>query len=112
MGGQMLARVSERKREIATLKALGVKNREVVYLVMSEGVLVSLAGAFLGFLTIRLVGIYQELSNYTTLLMVMKNTAVELMLVMGMTSLSALLFGIIPAARVASMSVMEVYRND
>ena len=112
MGGQMLARVSERKREIATLKALGVKNLEVVYLVMSEGVLVSLAGAFVGFLAIRVVGVYQELSNYTALLIVMKNTAVELILVMGMTSLSALLFGIIPAARVASMSVMEVYRND
>lgn len=112
LAGQMLAAITERKKEIGVLKALGARSREIVGMILAEGLLLSTSGSLIGFLFIRLLGVHRDISNSIGWATILRTTLVEMGVVMGMTTSIALLFSALPAARMARLSVMEVFRNE
>lgn len=112
MASQMLAAVTARKQEIGVLKALGARQREVVGMIMLEALALALLGALSGFLLVRFAAMYQSLSNGHTLARIMGVAFKELLIVLAATFSMALVFGVLPAIRVAKLTVMEVFRNE
>ena len=112
MASQMLAAVAARRKEIGILKAIGARQREVVSLILIEAMFLALIGSSVGFLLIRLAAVHQALTNGVAWTIVLANAAIEMGLVLGLTGGLALLFGVMPAWRVARLTVMEVFRNE
>jgi len=112
LASQMLANVAARRKEIGILKAIGARRAEVVGMVLVEAVFLAMLGAVLGFSLVRAAGIYQAISNNLRLIDVLITTAREFVMVSSLTTLVSLVFGAIPAWRVARLTVMEVFRNE
>lgn len=112
LASQMLSGIAERKKEIGILKALGARNREILGMVLIEGLLLALTGSLLGFGFTRLLAIQRDATNNLAWLMILNSTMKELLSVVGLTTIVALIFTGIPAAKTAQLSVMEVFRND
>lgn len=112
MASQMLAAVASRRKEIGILKAIGARQREVVSLILIEAMFLALIGASAGFLLVRLAAVHQAMTNGVLWSLVLGNAAKEMALVLGLTCGLALLFGVLPAWRVAKLTVMEVFRNE
>ena len=112
MASQMLAAVAARRKEIGILKAIGARQREVVSLILIEAMFLALIGASGGFMLVRLAAIHLALTNGAVWAVVLGNAAIELGLVLALTCGLALLFGVLPAWRVAKLTVMEVFRNE
>ena len=112
LASQMLANVAARRKEIGILKALGSRQAEVVTMVLTEAVALAMIGAVGGFGLVRIAGIHQAISNGIRLSSVLLTTIVELLTVTALTTTVSLVFGAIPAWRVARLTVMEVFRNE
>lgn len=112
LAGQMLAGLAERRKEIGILKALGARRRDIVGMVLTEGLLLSALGAVLGFVVVRGLAIHRELANQVSWLEVLRGTLEELLVVFGLTVVVALLFSAVPAAKMSQLPVMEVFRSE
>ena len=112
LASQMLASVAGRRNEIGILKAIGARQREVVGMILTEATILALLGATAGFAAVRLAGIHQALSNNIPFFEVLKITLREQGLVLGMTMVASLVFGVLPAWRVSRLTVMDVFRNE
>lgn len=112
LASQMLAGVAERKKEIGIIKALGARNREILGMVLFEGLLLAVTGSLVGFSMMRVLAVHRDLSNNLGWLMVLKTTIIELLTVVSLTTVVALVFSVIPAAKMSQLTVMEVFRND
>lgn len=112
LASQMLASVAARRKEIGILKALGAKRVEVVMMVLTEAVALAMIGAVFGFGLVRLAGIHQALTNGVRLSSILFTTFREFLTVTALTTTVSLVFGAIPAWRVARLTVMEVFRNE
>lgn len=112
LASQMLAAVSSRRKEIGILKAIGARQREVITLILVEALVLAIIGAAAGFLLVRLAALHQAITNGVAWFNVVRNALVEMAIVLGLTSGLALVFGALPAWRVARLTVMEVFRNE
>ncbi|KAF0196028.1 MAG: hypothetical protein FD169_1094 [Bacillota bacterium] len=112
LASQMLASVAARRKEIGILKALGSKRAEVVVMVLTEAVVLAMIGAVFGFGLVRLAGIHQAITNGIRLSSILVTTFKELLTVTALTTTVSLVFGAIPAWRVARLTVVEVFRNE
>jgi hypothetical protein len=112
LASQMLASVASRRKEIGILKAIGSRNREVVGMILIEAVFLAVVGASLGFALVRIAGIHQAVTNQMGLINILLGTIREMTIVVGVTAFFSLLFGVLPAWRVARMTVMDVFRNE
>ncbi|HSL93056.1 MAG TPA: ABC transporter permease [Bacillota bacterium] len=112
LASQMLAAISSRRKEIGILKAIGGRNREVVGMILLEAMILAIIGASAGFALIRLAGIHQAATNRLGLWFIIMSTLREALVVVGLTGGISLIFGALPAWRVARLTVMDVFRNE
>jgi putative ABC transport system permease protein len=104
----MLATVTSRIREIGIRKAIGATNREIRFQFLSEAILISLGGGFIGVLLgLALPFSVRFLTEYR--LPVSGWSAVVAILV---SSLVGILFGTVPAARAAKLDPVESLRYE
>jgi len=104
----MYVLVTQRRREIGVLKAVGAASRDIVLLILVEAVGYSLVGAGLGFLAVRLVTFLPLLGSATSLVEGTALTVRAGLLVVGLTTGVSLLFGVLPALDAARTSVVTL----
>ncbi|HSL93315.1 MAG TPA: ABC transporter permease, partial [Bacillota bacterium] len=112
LASQMLAAISSRRKEIGILKAIGGRNREVVGMILLEAMILAIIGASAGFALVRLAGIHQAATNRLGFWFILMSTVREALVVVGLTGGISLVFGALPAWRVARLTVMDVFRNE
>jgi len=112
VAANILILVSERKKEIAVLKAIGGRENELIRMILAEAVLVSGIGASIGFFFIRIQALLNQWTNSAGFFVIFGLFCRDFLIVLGVTLLSAILFGWIPARKYASLPVMEVLRNE
>ena len=104
----MLATVSSRIREIGIRKAIGATNREIRYQFMSEAVLISLIGGFVGIV----IGLAIPFSvRYLTDLR-LPISGLSAIIAIIVSSLVGVIFGTIPATRAAQLDPVESLRYE
>lgn len=102
----MYVTVTERIKEIGIRRALGAKKSDILYQFLSESVLLSVIGGFLGlvvsFIVVLLVqSIFPAYINLFSVL-----------LALGVSSLIGIIFGVFPAKRAASLTPVEAIRYE
>jgi putative ABC transport system permease protein len=114
-GNTMAMTVRERTREIAVLKALGFRPSKVLALLMSEGVLMTLAGGLIGCVGAHVVFTY---FNFIDIAAMTINTIQRFEVTRGIIALGlvisvivGLLSTIIPAYRAARLTVADGLRH-
>ena len=112
LAGQLLAGLAERRKEIGILKTLGARRRDIVGMILFEGLLLSALGSMAGFALVRGAAIHRELTNQVAWSRVLSGTLEELFIVFGLTAVVALLFSALPAAKISQLPVMEVFRGE
>jgi putative ABC transport system permease protein len=104
----MLATVSSRIREIGIRKAIGATNREIRFQFLSEAILISLIGGFIGVVIgLALPFSVRFLTEYR--IPISGLSAIVAILV---SSLVGILFGTVPAARAAKLDPVESLRYE
>ena len=104
----MLVAVSQRIREIGLLKAVGASKGQVTLIFLSEAVLLAFLGGLLGLLlgylgSQAIHGAYPDLDSRAPVWAVVA--------ALGVSSLTGLVFGIMPARRAAAMEPVEALRG-
>ncbi len=109
--GDMYVLVMQRRKEMAILKAVGMAGGQVMGLILIETVLMSIIGATLGFVSVRLLvtGVYalSAVSMAEVGLMTLRTGV----MVVGTSVLVATLFGMLPAHLALQQTTMEVLRD-
>ncbi len=104
----MTVSVMERTKEIGTLKAIGAKSLDVLFMFLSEAMLTGLiggaVGAGFGFLLAGLIGRLIDLPTSSSLVL-----GVEVILFAVVTSV---LSGLYPAYRASNMNPVEALRHE
>jgi putative ABC transport system permease protein len=104
----MLATVSSRIREIGVRKAVGATNQEIRLQFLTEAVLISLVGGFVG--TVAGLAVPVSLRFFTDYRLPISGLSVIISLVVS--SLVGVLFGTVPAARAAQLDPVESLRYE
>jgi putative ABC transport system permease protein len=104
----MLATVSARIREIGIRKAIGATNREIRFQFLSEAVLISLAGGFIG--VILGLAIPYSVRFFTEYRLPISGKSAIIAIVVS--SLVGILFGTVPATRAAKLDPVESLRYE
>ena len=112
VAANILILVSERKKEIGILKAVGAKRLDIIIMILGEVILVTAIGSGMGFFFIRIQSLLNQMTNPSTFASVLLLFAQDFLIVMCATSCLAVVFGFIPARNYAKLSVMEVLRNE
>jgi hypothetical protein len=112
VASNLLIMVSERKREIAILKAVGMENKQVMGMILTEGLLISMVGVGFGFIFFRVPATLQEMTNHLSGFTILKNILSEGLAISAVTSVFTIVFGILPGFMTARLPVMEVLRKD
>ena len=111
----LLARAKNRGKEIGIRLALGATRRRIVRQLLTESLLLALAGAALGFLmalwTSGLASGLRTRVGGTLDLNVSPNTRV-LLFTLIVSILTVLLFGVIPALRASRLELVPVLKGD
>jgi putative ABC transport system permease protein len=109
----LLARAADRRREIALRSALGAARGRLIRQLLTESVLLSLAGAALGLLFARF-GIQAVVALGRTQVPFLENTSIN-PVVLGFTVaaalMTAILFGLAPAVAVSKTDVIEALKQ-
>jgi putative ABC transport system permease protein len=104
----MLMVVSERTREIGLRKALGARRRDIIWQILTESVVLStlggFIGTFLGFIAAQIV------SRLTPLPAAVQPWSV--LIGIGITAFVGLFFGLYPAMRAAKLDPIEALRRE
>jgi ABC-type antimicrobial peptide transport system permease subunit len=104
---------TERKTEIAVLKAVGSLRRDVVLMVLAEAVCITTISSLIGYNTIRFaLTLNQVTRDNLGLTRIIIDMLPEMGLVLSIGIAASLLFAVIPALLTSKLSVMEVFRND
>jgi putative ABC transport system permease protein len=104
----MLATVSARIREIGIRKAIGATNREIRFQFLSEAILISLAGGFIG--VILGLAIPYSVRFFTEYRLPISGLSAIVAIVVS--SLVGILFGTVPATRAAKLDPVESLRYE
>jgi putative ABC transport system permease protein len=109
-----LARAAAREKEIALRAALGARRGRIIRQLLTEGVVLALAGGALGFLLAywSMTGIRPILPRIT----VFESDALELngttgAFTLGISVLTAIVFGLVPALRASSVELSQSLRE-
>jgi putative ABC transport system permease protein len=109
----LLARAADRRREIALRSALGAGRARLIRQLLTESVLLSLAGAALGLVLARF-GIRAVIALGSTQVPFLENTSIN-PVVLGFTVAAAIatgiLFGLVPAITVSKTDVIEALKQ-
>jgi len=115
LGGLFSARAADRSREIALRVALGSTRRRVLRQLLTEAVLVSLAGGAVGLagsiVLLRALSAWQPFSLYPIRVPVNPDARTYAVAV-GLALLSGLLFGLAPVRQVFATAPWEVVKNS
>lgn len=111
MVANFLVVVTGRRREIAILKAVGGKGREILAMVLTEVLVVSALGVLAGFAAIQVLVSINFLASQFDLAGLLALTAGSLGRLLLVTAAFALVFGLVPAWRAARLTVMDVLRT-
>jgi putative ABC transport system permease protein len=104
----MLASVSERTREIGVRRALGAKKRDIITQFLTETVMLTLMGGFLG-ITLGVIIPY-AVTRFADMPTVI--TVGSLILAFGISAAVGVIFGLYPAWRAANMDPIESLRHE
>jgi len=104
----MLVTVTERTREIGVRLSVGATPREILLQFLTEAVLVSLGGGFIGIL----VGVAIPLSVRVFAQIRIPISAVAIVVAFGVSCLVGLIFGMLPANRAAHLNPTEALRYE
>ncbi len=103
--------VLERRKEISILKAVGGTEGNIVLMVLSEVLALSLAGALFGFAVVRVYATSVLLSTQTAWRDILAITLREGGLVLAATALAAGFFALVPALSTIRLSALEVLKE-
>ncbi|MGI6357118.1 MAG: ABC transporter permease [Bacillota bacterium] len=112
IASRMLTGAAARREEIGILKTLGARRRDIALMAMTEAVVIALLGSSGGFLLVRLGGVAIEVSNAVPWPEILQRTVTEGVTVVGLATLVSLLFALLPAIRLSSLTVMGVLRGE
>lgn len=104
----MLVSVTERTREIGIRKAVGAKNKDILFQFLVESVVLSITGGILGILFAVAVSII--LNKFTILEPVI--SAFPIILAITFSTIVGLFFGIYPAMRAARLNPIAALRYE
>jgi putative ABC transport system permease protein len=104
----MLVTVTERTREIGVRLSVGATPREILLQFLTEAVLVSLGGGFIGIL----VGVAIPLSVQLFADVRIPISAIAIVVAFGVSCLVGLIFGMLPANRAAHLNPTEALRYE
>ena len=110
----MYASVSNRQREIGTLRALGFSRRSIIVSFVFESVLLALAGGFLGGLASMLLGFVKfsmmNFQSWAEIVIAFEPDFVTIAVAIVVACAMGVLGGFFPAVRAARMSPVEAMR--
>jgi len=105
----MLVSVTERTREIGLRKAVGAKRRDILGQFLTEAIVMSLLGGFLGIVLgfAGAAGVHLAVPELDTSV-----TAASVLLAVGFSAVVGLFFGIYPATRAAALHPIDALRFE
>lgn len=104
----MFVSVTERTREIGIRKAIGAKNRDILVQFITESIVLSFTGGFLGVgFAFLLSWILKTFTSFSSLI-----TLYPIILALSFSTVIGLVFGIFPAMRAASLNPIESLRHE
>ena len=112
MASNLLIMVSERRKEIGILKAVGARRWQIAQMILCEALLISGFGALLGFSFFRLPALLNQMTNRVAMIRLLQTLASDLGVVLGATAVFTLIFGLLPAMQMAALSVQEVLQSE
>jgi putative ABC transport system permease protein len=104
----MLVSVTERTREIGIRKAVGAKNKDILFQFLIESIVLSITGGALGI--VFAVIVTQVLKRFTVLST--NITGFSIILALTFSTIIGLFFGIYPAMRAARLNPIEALRYE
>jgi predicted permease len=115
LAGLLLARAADRRKEVAIRLALGASQGQLIRQLLTESLLLSLAGGAAGLLLAAwltaLVNLWRPPIDTLTMAPVVMDTPVFLFAA-AVSLLSAFLFGLMPALQSARVSLAGAIKND
>ncbi|HAI21839.1 MAG TPA: hypothetical protein DCM14_08100 [Clostridiales bacterium UBA8153] len=108
----MFILVTQRRREIGVLKAIGASSGEIVLMVLAETMTLAVLGSVLGFALVRGFYLVVYLASQVSLARVGLDTLRVAAYVIGLGSLTALLAGLVPSVLAARSTAREVLRHE
>ena len=112
IASNLLIMVSERRTEIGILKAVGSTRLQVVQMVLSEAILISVFGSLIGFVIFRLPALFNQMTNSVLASILVRDVTWDLVMVLMVATVSSLVFGMLPALTMANLSVREVLQTE
>ena len=112
VSANLLMMVGERKKEIGILKAVGSKKQQIIAMVMTEALIISGLGTLGGFVFFRIPVLLNQLTNLWGIVSLLASLLMDSFLVFLAATVASAVFALIPAWKMASMSAVEVLRNE
>lgn len=112
VAANLLVLLTQRRREIGILRALGARAGDVAVMVLTETVLLSLMGCVLGYWPIRLLSTFTLVSNRLPLTRILTLTLGDFGVVTCLGLGFAVAFGLLPAAAATRVTCTEALRDD
>lgn len=112
IAANLLIMVSERKTEIAVLKAVGTRRVQIMLMIVSEAFLIAVLGSVLGFLSVRTFTALSQLGGGSQLISFLLGVLRDFVLALAAAGAVSILFALLPALMMARLSVMGVMRHD
>lgn len=111
MAARMLTGAAARKKEIGILKALGARRRDILYMALTEAVILCIIGSSIGFIISYPAAVFQQLTNDLPWTQIGSLLAQNYGIILGQTLIIGVLFGLLPAWRLSKLTVNEVLRS-